>query len=113
MANKPKRLGVDPFSAAPSGLDLLIGSTKDEPQTQTLSVKGKRGRPKTINRVLTKTSQSGLHDGWTRATFIVKEKTLDKMKERAYIDRRKLKDVVDDALEMYLTSSKPEEDNHA
>ena len=73
---KPKRLGSDPFSSTASGLDLLITNTQDQ---QPLTVKPtdltkpKRGRPKEIHRTITKASQNGLHDGWTRATFIVKE----------------------------------------
>lgn len=39
------------------------------------------GRPRIINRVTTKTSQDGLRDGLTRATFIVPEKTLAEIKE--------------------------------
>lgn len=62
----------------------------------------KRGRPKEINRVVTKTSQSGLREGLTRATFIIREDTLDKLKERAYTDRKKLKDLVSEALDYYL-----------
>lgn len=64
--------------------------------------KPKRGRPKEIHRTITKASQNGLHDGWTRATFIVKEDALAKLKDRAYLDRRNLKDVVSEALEHYL-----------
>jgi len=55
--------------------------------------KPKRGRPTEIKRDITKTSQSGLREGLTRATFIIREDTLDKLKERAYTDRKKLKDL--------------------
>jgi len=64
--------------------------------------KPKRGRPTEIKRDITKTSQSGLREGLTRATFIIREDTLDKLKERAYTDRKKLKDLVSEALDYYL-----------
>lgn len=64
--------------------------------------KPKRGRPTEIKRDITKTSQSGLREGLTRATFIIREDTLDKLKERAYTDRKKLKDLVTEALDYYL-----------
>lgn len=110
---KPKRLGSDPFSNSASGLDLLITNTQDQPKPPTIQptdlTKPKRGRPKEIHRTITKASQNGLHDGWTRATFIVKEDVLAKLKDRAYIDRRNLKDVVSEALEHYLNSTEPKE----
>jgi hypothetical protein len=114
--DKKKRLGDDPFAnKSLGGLDMLIGSTTAE--TRDLNVKEtpttakpKRGRPKEINRVVTKTSQSGLREGLTRATFIIQEGTLDKLKERAYTDRKKLKDLVTEALEYYLTNNKAEGD---
>ena len=109
---KAKRLGSDPFSGTASGLDLLISNTQNE---QPLTVqptdltKPKRGRPKEIHRTITKASQNGLHEGWTRATFIVKEDVLAKLKDRAYIDRRNLKDVVSEALEHYLNTTETKE----
>ena len=64
--------------------------------------KPKRGRPTEIKRDITKTSQSGLREGLTRATFIIREDTLDRLKDRAYTDRKKLKDLVSEALDYYL-----------
>ena len=84
-----------------------LNSIKDEKETPT-TVKPKRGRPKEINRVVTKTSQSGLREGLTRATFIIQEETLDKLKARAYTDRKKLKDLVTEALNYYLDNTKAE-----
>ena len=116
MATKKKRLGDDPFAnKSLGGLDMLIGSTTDA--TRDLNVretpataKPKRGRPKEITRVVTKTSQSGLREGLTRATFIIGEDTLDRLKERAYQDRKKLKDLVPEALDYYLANNKAEGD---
>ena len=52
--------------------------------------------------VLIKTTQRGLHDGWTRAMFILTKHHLEKIKELAYWERRTIKEVIDEALESYL-----------
>ena len=49
-----------------------------------------------------KTKQQGLHDGWTRATFILRQHHLEKIKELAYWERRTIKEVINEALESYL-----------
>jgi hypothetical protein len=49
-----------------------------------------------------KTSQKGLKDGWTRATFILRKDYLEKLKSISYWQRRKLKEVIDEALGSYL-----------
>jgi hypothetical protein len=72
------------------GLDSLLG---DQPQ------RPKRGRPATSTREITKSSQEGTKEGETRATFIVKEELVDKLKAIAYWDRMKIKDVIASALE--------------
>lgn len=75
------------------GLDSLLGDSK-EPK--------KVGRPKTQNKVITKSSQEGTKVNETRATFIVKEELLDKLKAIAYWERSLIKDEVNKALEDYL-----------
>jgi len=47
-------------------------------------------------------SQRGLQDGWTRATFILKKNHLDKLKALAYWERKTIKEVMDEALGAYL-----------
>ena len=49
-----------------------------------------------------KTSQQGLKDGWTRATFILRKDHLEKLKSLSYWERKKIKEVVDEALTFYL-----------
>lgn len=49
-----------------------------------------------------KTTQRGLRDGWTRATFILRKHHLEKIKELAYWERKTIKEVVDEALGSYL-----------
>jgi hypothetical protein len=77
------------------GLNTLLGENP-EPET-------KPGRPKSSAKEITKTSQEGTKDKETRATFIVNEDQLEKLKSIAYWDRLLIKDVVAQALEEYLT----------
>ncbi len=55
-----------------------------------------------IRLVTIKTSQKGLKNGWTRATFILRIAYLKKLKALAYWERKKVKEVVDEALGFYL-----------
>lgn len=75
------------------GLNSLLGDQGEKP---------KKGRPVTSTREITKSSQEGTKEGETRATFIVKEEILDKVKALAYWERLKIKDVLNTALEEYL-----------
>ncbi len=49
-----------------------------------------------------KTSSHGLKKGWTRATFILREEYLERIKAIAYWQRKNIKEVVDEVLENYL-----------
>ena len=71
------------------GLNSLLGDN-DKP---------KRGRPKTSTREITKSSQEGTKEKETRATFIVNEELLEKLKAIAYWDRKLIKEVVNTALQ--------------
>jgi hypothetical protein len=73
--------------------------------------KPKRGRPITQFKEISKTSQQGTKENETRATFIVNEALLAKVKAIAYWDRIDIKDVVDAALKE--TVSKYEKGNGA
>ena len=61
-----------------------------------------RGRPTTSTREITKSSQEGTKENETRATFIVSELILEKLKAVAYWDRIRIKDVIDRALQDYV-----------
>jgi hypothetical protein len=76
------------------GLNSLLGEQPDKP---------KRGRPKTSTREITKSSQEGTKEEETRATFIVNEELLDKVKAIAYWDRQLIKDVLNTALQDAVT----------
>ena len=70
------------------GLNSLLGDQPEKP---------KRGRPVTQTKEITKSSQEGTKEKETRATFIVNEDLLDKLKAIAYWDRVLIKDVVNTA----------------
>jgi hypothetical protein len=49
-----------------------------------------------------KTTQRGLQDGWTRATFILRNQNLEQLKALAYWERKTIKEVIGEALGSYL-----------
>jgi hypothetical protein len=79
------------------GLNSLLGDTSkgDDPRED----KAKVGRPKTSTKVISKSSQEGTKENETRATFIVREDLLEKLKAIAYWDRVLIKEVINPALE--------------
>jgi len=72
------------------GLSSLLGDQPEKP---------KRGRPVTQTKEITKSSQEGTKENETRATFIINEELLEKLKAIAYWDRSLIKDVVNNALQ--------------
>lgn len=71
------------------GLNSLLGDQPDNP---------KRGRPVTQTKEITKSSQEGTKENETRATFIINEDLLEKLKAIAYWDRVLIKDVINTSL---------------
>lgn len=55
-----------------------------------------------VRREYTKSSQEGLKENWTRATFIVREDILEKFKDYAYTERLTHKELINSILEDYL-----------
>jgi hypothetical protein len=82
------------------GLNSLLGDQPENP---------KKGRPVTQTKEITKSSQEGTKENETRATFIVNEELLEKLKAVAYWERRMIKEVIASALEE--TVAKYEEKN--
>ena len=72
------------------GLNSLLGDQPEKP---------KRGRPVTQTKEITKSSQEGTKENETRATFIINEELLEKLKAIAYWDRVLIKDVINSALQ--------------
>ena len=56
--------------------------------------------------VSNRSSQQGLKEGWTRATFILRKDHLEKLKSVSYWERKRIKEVVDEALGLYLKGKK-------
>ena len=88
------------------GLNSLLGdnykTTIKAPETQKKEIENKRakvGRPITQFKEITKSSQEGTKENETRATFIVNEDLLEKLKAIAYWDRVLIKEVINTALE--------------
>ena len=78
------------------GLNSLLGDTKPAEAAPVAA------EPK-AKKAITKTSQIGTKDKETRATFIVQEDLLEKMKALAYWDRVLIKDIINQALEEHIT----------
>ena len=103
---KKARIGTDPLS--------WIKDSKDEPASDVQSIQGIHSTQSADDprrkrrRVVTKTSQKGLPEGWERATLIVHEKHLEKIKALAYWERKKIKDVIAEALSAYLDDKEVE-----
>jgi len=87
------------------GLNSLFGETTTKKTSNKNTAlpeskkRSKAGRPKTSTKEITKSSQEGTKENETRATFIVNEDLLEKLKAIAYWDRVMIKDVVNTALQ--------------
>ena len=109
-----RRLGRDPF--AQSGLDKIFSPVVEQATTPTTKPTIVKTKPRTKIRgganiphesaISTPTSSKGLPKGWTRATFILRQDLVYKVKRAAYWDRRQIKDVVTEALDAYLVDKK-------
>ncbi len=93
-----------------AGLNSLLESTdteqevqKKRPQEKPKSAPQKRGRPKTNFKEISKTSQEGTLPGESRATFIVNEMQLEKLKAVAFWDRVSIKEVMHEAIDLFLS----------
>ena len=58
------------------------------------------------NNTVKKSTHKGLDDGWTRATFIMSETYLDKIKDYAYWERLQIKEVLNEALDNFFEDKK-------
>ena len=109
-----RRLGRDPF--AQSGLDKIFTPVVEQATTATSKPTAVKAKPRTkasgevniphASAISTSTSSRGLPKGWTRATFILRQDLVHKVKRAAYWDRRQIKDLVTEALDAYLVDKK-------
>jgi hypothetical protein len=88
------RLGTDPFSPA-GGVHALIQDTRESNPEFSSTPINQSNSSKHSSRI-------GLKPGWTRATFIVKDDVLEKLKDLAWWDRKDIKEVLEEALTTYL-----------
>lgn len=79
------------------GLNSLLGD-------KTAKTKTKVGRPVTQTKEITKSSQEGTKENETRATFIVNEDLLEKVKAIAYWERELIKETINRALQETVDS---------
>lgn len=91
-----KKMGTDPLAW------INQEPEQAEPVKPEKELRKKQGRPRTIYREYEKTSQEGLPDNFTRATFIVQEDLLKKLKDYAYTERETLKEVVNKMIKEFL-----------
>lgn len=97
MNKKPKFTG---------GMDTLLGEVElNKPVAPALDPK-KNGRPITQTKEITKSSQQGTKENEVRATFILNEELLEKVKAHSYWERVLFKDVINVALAEYLEKNK-------
>ena len=100
MDKKP-RLGSDPLE--------WIKNTRKDPEGTGKSKQSKHSLQRLQGELRKQIKQSipvavkrGLQPGWTRATFIVRDGHLDKVKALANWERKEIKEVIDEALQAYL-----------
>ena len=62
-----------------------------------------RGRPKNQNLIRDNPAQKGLTADWTRASFIVRTESLERIKDYAYTERITVKEALDRALKEFLS----------
>lgn len=79
------------------GLNSLLGDAKLTKQA------AEPKETKVEKRAVIKTSQIGTKENETRATFIVNEILLEKMKALAYWDRVLIKDIVNNVFEEHIS----------
>ena len=53
-------------------------------------------------RRTTKTTKQGLNEGWSRASFIIRDEHLAKINALAYRKNRQKKDIIEEALTEYF-----------
>jgi len=85
------------------GLNSLLGSPREpisEPEQIAIETQIVTQKPE--QRTKGSTVKAGLKEGETRATLILNESVIDKLKAIAYWDRITLKTVVDDALQAFI-----------
>jgi hypothetical protein len=92
--SKP-RLGADPFFSEQT--ERVIQTLTDH-KPPAHRAKQKAGAVKSIEK--------GLPAGWTRASFIIRKDTLERLKDYAYTERILIKEVITEAIEAHIKGTK-------
>ena len=99
---KRKAMGVDPLG--------FIKDTKESAKRSdtvvSMDTNNQESTLKTKERSHLNSSQKGLPENWTRATYIVRDSIVDQLKSVAYWERKQLKEVVEEAFSSYLSDKK-------
>lgn len=95
--NKKPRLGSDPLEWIRDTRKGTDKQSKHSLQSKQIIHRNSKTGPDSIETV-----KQGLMEGWTRATFIIRDEHLEKVKALAYWDRREIKEIIDEALRVYL-----------
>lgn len=102
--DKKTRLGSNPLEwirdtrkegPSPSGTKGKGESKHIKQSKQSLPIKAKTGPG-------IKTVKKGLKVGWSRATLIMRDENIEKVKALAYWERKQVKQVIDEALRAHL-----------
>ena len=104
LGDQPKEKAITPaqkrainkrakYSALLEESNKLVKQLRDQPD------KPKVGRPVTQTKEITKSSQDGTKENETRATFIINEELLEKVKAIAYWERELIKETINKALQ--------------
>ena len=83
-----------------SGSD-KIEQSKQSKQQNKIENRIPEAKPPKRKQILN-SNKAGLKQGWIRATFIVKEDNLMKIKALAYWERKEIKEIIDNAFEAFL-----------
>lgn len=89
-----KRLGTDPLAWIKNSKETEEEEKVNTSQTSLITPSKKNES--------TNTSKKGLAEGLTRATFIIKEELLEKIKQHSYWERKSIKDIIEDMIETYF-----------
>ena len=102
----PKRLQNNPLlisSKAPSAQEAEFDAEKERAALGIEPTEKRRGKARN-EKLIRGGVQDGLTEEWTRASFIMRVETLERLKDMAYTDRVKIKDALDSILTEYLNS---------
>lgn len=81
------------------GFNTLLGDTKRNKPAQD------EPKPQPVKRTeITKSTQEGTYKGEIRATFIIKEDKLETLKALAFWERKKIKDLINECIDLYIQS---------